>query len=142
MWLRRDAAESLVVHAAHSASRWWLACLCRFQIVYSPGDPSQLHYCKQVTSEEYNRQKVSNSQGALRDLLDEIINDAAMSDKNKKKRLKQVCFIISWTLPKSNLYNATDFSKLLMFLSKNIYLACLKFTDTVMKRSNVFQNLF
>ncbi|XP_041357384.1 DEP domain-containing protein 1B-like isoform X2 [Gigantopelta aegis] len=59
------------------------------QIVYSPGDPSQLHYCKQVTTREYNRQKVCNSQGALRDLLDEIINDEAMSNKNKRKRLKQ-----------------------------------------------------
>ncbi|KAK3089623.1 hypothetical protein FSP39_005143 [Pinctada imbricata] len=58
------------------------------QIVYSLDDPSSIHYCKQVTKEQYDEQRLSFSQKALADLLEEIINDKTMSYKDKKKRLK------------------------------------------------------
>lgn len=48
-------------------------------------------YCSQVTVQEFENQKLSSSQQALRDLLDNITKDEQMSDKEKKKRLKEVC---------------------------------------------------
>ncbi|XP_046560281.1 DEP domain-containing protein 1A-like isoform X2 [Haliotis rubra] len=59
------------------------------QIVYSPGDPALSRYCTQVSMEKYESQKLSSSQKALADLLEEIIADQSMSIKDKKKRLKQ-----------------------------------------------------
>ncbi|XP_071118209.1 DEP domain-containing protein 1B-like [Haliotis cracherodii] len=59
------------------------------QIVYSPGDPALSRYCTQVSVEQYETQKLSSSQKALADLLEEIIADQSMSIKDKKKRLKQ-----------------------------------------------------
>ena len=40
--------------------------------------------------EEYERQKMSSSQRALQDLLENIIHDRKMNPRDKKKRLKQV----------------------------------------------------
>ena len=40
--------------------------------------------------EEYERQKMSSSQRALQDLLENIIHDRKLNPRDKKKRLKQV----------------------------------------------------
>lgn len=64
-----------------------LTAATRTQVVFS-NDTVGLTYCHQVSKSEYETQRLSNSQRAIRDLLEEIINDRTMSYKNKKKRLK------------------------------------------------------
>lgn len=61
-----------------------------FQIVYSLDDPSSFNYCKQVTIDQYENQRLSHSQRALVDLLEGIVRDKTMGVKDKRKRLKQV----------------------------------------------------
>ncbi|XP_059709531.1 DEP domain-containing protein 1A isoform X1 [Haemorhous mexicanus] len=46
-------------------------------------------YCKQITPEEFEEQKVSTSQAAVAELLENIIKDKNLSVKEKKKKLKQ-----------------------------------------------------
>ncbi|KAM6262365.1 DEP domain-containing protein 1A isoform 2-T2 [Porphyrio hochstetteri] len=46
-------------------------------------------YCKQITSQEFEEQKVSTSQAAMAELLESIIKDKNLSVKDKKKKLKQ-----------------------------------------------------
>ncbi|NXI91315.1 DEP1A protein, partial [Psophia crepitans] len=46
-------------------------------------------YCKQITSQEFEEQKVSTSQAAVAELLENIIKDKNLSVKDKKKKLKQ-----------------------------------------------------
>ncbi|NWI88099.1 DEP1A protein, partial [Pitta sordida] len=46
-------------------------------------------YCKQITPEEFEEQKVSTSQAAVAELLENIIKDKNLSVKDKKKKLKQ-----------------------------------------------------
>ncbi|XP_064310920.1 DEP domain-containing protein 1A isoform X1 [Phalacrocorax carbo] len=46
-------------------------------------------YCKQITPEEFEEQKVSTSQAAVAELLENIIKDKSLSVKDKKKKLKQ-----------------------------------------------------
>ncbi|NXO00638.1 DEP1A protein, partial [Rhinopomastus cyanomelas] len=46
-------------------------------------------YCKQITPEEFEEQKVSTSQAAVAELLENIIKDRNLSVKEKKKKLKQ-----------------------------------------------------
>ncbi|XP_062582034.1 DEP domain-containing protein 1B-like [Saccostrea cucullata] len=64
-----------------------LSASTKTQVMYS-SDTVGLTYCHQVSKSEYETQRLSNSQRALRDLLDEIISDRTMSYKDKKKRLK------------------------------------------------------
>ncbi|NXG49360.1 DEP1A protein, partial [Psilopogon haemacephalus] len=47
-------------------------------------------YCKQITPQEFEEQKVSTSQAAVAELLENIIKDKKLSVKDKKKKLKQV----------------------------------------------------
>uniref|UniRef100_A0A8D2MCH8 Rho-GAP domain-containing protein n=1 Tax=Zonotrichia albicollis TaxID=44394 RepID=A0A8D2MCH8_ZONAL len=47
-------------------------------------------YCKQITPQEFEEQKVSTSQAAVAELLENIIKDKNLSVKEKKKKLKQV----------------------------------------------------
>lgn len=47
-------------------------------------------YCKQITPQEFEEQKVSTSQAAVAELLENIIKDKNLSVKDKKKKLKQV----------------------------------------------------
>ena len=61
-----------------------------FQIRYSSDDSTSLHYCEQVTLDEYENQRMTSSQQALATLLEEIIADKNMATKEKRKRLKQV----------------------------------------------------
>ncbi|KAK6179734.1 hypothetical protein SNE40_012028 [Patella caerulea] len=65
-----------------------LTTLQKPQIKYSPDDPLSLRYCQQVAVSTFESDKQSNSQKALTILLEEIINDTNMADKDKKKRLK------------------------------------------------------
>ncbi|XP_050400821.1 DEP domain-containing protein 1B isoform X4 [Patella vulgata] len=65
-----------------------LTTLQKPQIKYSPDDPLSLRYCRQVAVSTFESDKQSNSQKALTILLEEIINDTNMADKDKKKRLK------------------------------------------------------
>ncbi|NWR61651.1 DEP1A protein, partial [Bucorvus abyssinicus] len=46
-------------------------------------------YCKQITPEEFEEQKVSTSQAAVAELLENIIKDKNLSVKDKKRKLKQ-----------------------------------------------------
>lgn len=65
-----------------------------FQIVYSVDDTCFLTYCEMVSKQQYEEQKVSTSTEALRSLLHGILIDEKLSEKERKKRIKQVCFII------------------------------------------------
>lgn len=47
-------------------------------------------YCKQITPQEFEEQKVSTSQAAVAELLENIIKDKNLSVKDKRKKLKQV----------------------------------------------------
>ncbi|NXL84769.1 DEP1A protein, partial [Alectura lathami] len=46
-------------------------------------------YCQQITPQEFEEQKVSTSQAAVAELLENIIKDKNLSVKDKKKKLKQ-----------------------------------------------------
>lgn len=46
-----------------------------------------------VSKQQYEEQKVSASTEALRNLLHGILIDEKLSEKERKKRIKQVCFI-------------------------------------------------
>eukprot|EP00092_Neocalanus_flemingeri_P034679 GFUD01037729.1.p1 GENE.GFUD01037729.1~~GFUD01037729.1.p1 ORF type:complete len:1081 (+),score=389.16 GFUD01037729.1:338-3244(+) len=52
-------------------------------------DPYPVTFCEQVTKDQYERTKLSGSQAALKDLLDTILRDEKMGQKNKKKKLKK-----------------------------------------------------
>ncbi|KAL4236703.1 DEP domain-containing protein [Mactra antiquata] len=67
-----------------------IAKLQRTKIRYSADDTSTLHYCKQISLDEYENQRMTSSQQALASLLEEIVNDESMNLKERKKRLKQV----------------------------------------------------
>ncbi|XP_051541796.1 DEP domain-containing protein 1B-like [Myxocyprinus asiaticus] len=72
-----------------------LSHLRRAQIKYAGADtdtsmmsPPHL-FCRQVSREEFEEQRVSGSHGAVGELLENIIKDKNMSIKDKKKKLKQ-----------------------------------------------------
>uniref|UniRef100_A0A672SPV0 DEP domain containing 1B n=1 Tax=Sinocyclocheilus grahami TaxID=75366 RepID=A0A672SPV0_SINGR len=72
-----------------------LSHLRRAQIKYAGADTdttmaSPPHsFCRQISREEFEQQRVSGSQGAMVELLENIIQDKNMSIKDKKKKLKQ-----------------------------------------------------
>ncbi|XP_039531827.1 DEP domain-containing protein 1B-like [Pimephales promelas] len=72
-----------------------LSHLRRAQIKYAGADTdssvaSPPHsFCRQISREEFEHQRVSVSQGAIVELLESIIQDKNMSIKDKKKKLKQ-----------------------------------------------------
>ncbi|TSM28118.1 DEP domain-containing protein 1B [Bagarius yarrelli] len=72
-----------------------LSHLRRAQIKYAGADTeptreSPAHtFCRQISKQEFEEQKVTGSQGAIMELLEGIIHDQAMSIKDKKKKLKQ-----------------------------------------------------
>ena len=47
-------------------------------------------FCRQISPEEFEYQRAYGSQEPLADLLEEVITDAKLSSKEKKKKLKQV----------------------------------------------------
>ncbi|XP_060555654.1 DEP domain-containing protein 1B-like isoform X2 [Ruditapes philippinarum] len=62
---------------------------CGAQIRYSSDDSASLHFCKQLSMDEYENQRMTSSQQALASLLEDIVSDKSMALKEKKKRLKQ-----------------------------------------------------
>lgn len=56
--------------------------------VLSPRDPPM--FCRQISREEFEEQRVSASKDAMVELLEGIIQDKNMSVKDKKKKMKQV----------------------------------------------------
>ncbi|VDI58246.1 Hypothetical predicted protein [Mytilus galloprovincialis] len=79
----------LVPKDLKSAVEEKLANMTKTQIVYSRDVFSSFNYCKQVSKEDYEVQRMSSSQKALEDLLEEIINDRTMSAARRKQRLKK-----------------------------------------------------
>ncbi|XP_076876879.1 DEP domain-containing protein 1B-like isoform X2 [Brachyhypopomus gauderio] len=79
----------------HRSVEEHLAHLRRAQIKYAGTDTdssveSPPHaYCRQISKEEFEEQRVTGSQGAMVELLESLIKDKAMSTKDKKKKLKQ-----------------------------------------------------
>ncbi|NXS93798.1 DEP1A protein, partial [Jacana jacana] len=63
-------------------------------------------YCRQITPEEFEQQKVSTSQAAVAELLENIIKDKNLSVKDKKKKLKQ--FQKEYPLIYQNRFPATE----------------------------------
>jgi hypothetical protein len=47
-------------------------------------------YCQQVSSQQFEHQRVTGSQLALSELLEQILSDCKMGPKEKRKRLKMV----------------------------------------------------
>lgn len=52
-------------------------------------DPYPITFCERVPSKVYEKEKVLGVQAAMHDLLDHIINDKVMSQREKKKKLKK-----------------------------------------------------
>ncbi|XP_006816189.1 DEP domain-containing protein 1B-like isoform X2 [Saccoglossus kowalevskii] len=65
-----------------------IAYLRRGKIKYSD-EENAYAYCEQVSKEEYEKQKLSNSQDAIAELLEGIIKDRQMPVKEKRKKLRQ-----------------------------------------------------
>ncbi|KAH9523688.1 hypothetical protein Btru_040659 [Bulinus truncatus] len=67
-----------------------LKIMQRPQVIYSPPPPDRtVRFCQQTSVADYENQRISASQTALEQLLEEIISDNTMEMKDKKKRLKQ-----------------------------------------------------
>ncbi|KAL7848123.1 hypothetical protein AOLI_G00228410 [Acnodon oligacanthus] len=79
----------------HRSVEEHLSHLRRAQIKYAGADTdsamdSPPHaYCRQISREEFEEQRVTASQRAVVELLEGIIQDKLMSVKDKKKKLKQ-----------------------------------------------------
>lgn len=58
----------------------------RFQV----DDVVPLAYCLQVSPQRFEEQRKNESDSAIRQLLEHIVNDQNMTLKEKRKRLKQV----------------------------------------------------
>ncbi|XP_053549343.1 DEP domain-containing protein 1A isoform X1 [Bombina bombina] len=52
------------------------------------GDPAY-YFCKQISTQEFEEQKVATSQAAIMELLESIVKDKTLAIKDKKKKLKQ-----------------------------------------------------
>lgn len=51
---------------------------------------SNMHYCLRISDKEFEKQRSTESKQALNELLDQIVNSATMSSKEKSKRIKLV----------------------------------------------------
>uniref|UniRef100_A0A8B9UMZ7 DEP domain containing 1 n=1 Tax=Anas zonorhyncha TaxID=75864 RepID=A0A8B9UMZ7_9AVES len=72
-------------------------------------------YCKQITPQEFEEQKVSTSQAAVAELLENIIKHKNLSVKDKKKKLKQ--FQKEYPLIYQNRFPTTE-SEAILFENK------------------------
>ncbi|MBN3300503.1 DEP1A protein, partial [Amia calva] len=70
-----------------------LAHLRRVQIKYAGADAEASFvshsYCKQISKEEFEEQRVSSARAPMAELLEGIIQDTELPAKDKKKKLKQ-----------------------------------------------------
>ena len=51
---------------------------------------SSVTYCQQVSSQQFEHQRVTGSHLALSELLEQILSDCKMAPKEKRKRLRMV----------------------------------------------------
>jgi hypothetical protein len=58
-------------------------------------------YCQQVSSRQFEHQRLTGSQLALSELLEQILSDCKMGPKEKRKRLKMVSVAPSYPLLES-----------------------------------------
>uniref|UniRef100_A0A4W5JKI1 DEP domain containing 1a n=1 Tax=Hucho hucho TaxID=62062 RepID=A0A4W5JKI1_9TELE len=77
-----------------NAVRDHLVYLRKVQITYpgsgGVGAPMPIYsFCRQISTKEFEEQKLSVSQAAIADLLESLVKDKNMSVKDKKKKLKQ-----------------------------------------------------
>ncbi|XP_043376942.1 DEP domain-containing protein 1A isoform X3 [Chelonia mydas] len=72
-------------------------------------------YCKRITPQEFDEQKVSTSQAAVAELLENIIRDKSLSLRDKKKRLKR--FQKEYPLIYQNRFPTTE-SEAILFENK------------------------
>ena len=61
-----------------------------FQFTVRSSQAAPVSYCQRVTKQDCEEMSRITSQRSLRDLLDSIVEDEGMSDKGRKKQLKQV----------------------------------------------------
>jgi hypothetical protein len=52
-------------------------------------DPYPITYCQQVTKQEYEEAKLTGAEAGLLDLLEAMLVDTKMADKEKNKKLKK-----------------------------------------------------
>ena len=50
-----------------------------------------MSFCERITPQEYKEQTLITSQRSLKDLLSRIVEDESVSQKERRKQLKQVC---------------------------------------------------
>ncbi|CAM2118942.1 unnamed protein product [Caretta caretta] len=72
-------------------------------------------YCKRITPQEFDEQKVSTSQAAVAELLENIIRDKSLSLRDKKKKLKR--FQKEYPLIYQNRFPTTE-SEAILFENK------------------------
>ena len=52
-------------------------------------DPYPVTYCEQVTRDQYEQNRLTGSQAALKDLLEALLRDDKMEKKSKRRKLKK-----------------------------------------------------
>ena len=52
-------------------------------------DPYPVTYCRQMTDEQYERSKLTSSQAALNEMLDNLLESDKINMKEKKKQLRK-----------------------------------------------------
>ncbi|XP_076134196.1 DEP domain-containing protein 1A isoform X3 [Alosa pseudoharengus] len=74
----------------HNAAQDHIAYLKKVQIMCPGTGPPMpaFSFCRLISTQEFEEQKLSVSQAAIADLLESLIKDKAMSVKEKKKKLK------------------------------------------------------
>ncbi|XP_031430524.1 DEP domain-containing protein 1A isoform X2 [Clupea harengus] len=73
-----------------NAAKDHIAYLNKVQIMCPGTGPAMpaFSFCRQISTQEFEEQRLSVSQAAIADLLESLIRDKAMSVKEKKKKLK------------------------------------------------------
>lgn len=57
----------------------------------SAGIPMPIHtFCHQISGAEFEKQKLASSQKAMEELLEVLLTDQNISEKERRKKLKQV----------------------------------------------------
>jgi hypothetical protein len=72
-----------MVGAVGDVMKYWMI----LQVNHKDGSVS---YCQQVSSQQFEHQRVTGSQLALSELLEQILSDCKMGPKERRKRLKMV----------------------------------------------------
>jgi len=60
-----------------------------------PSEIPAISFCERITPQEYKEQSLITSQRSLKDLLNRIVEDESISEKDRKRQLKQVCLFVS-----------------------------------------------